>query len=324
MASDKVKITLQELLDDAFGECRVLPQNISAEMLAKGQRALQDMLDALSTHVTPLWARDQQLVALPPLASRIPMPADSIDVITLVRREWRQRHEGPIIDYELGQTVELNGREQIDVIGVMLKSSKTLSYRVEHSQDGGTYTTLYEVRSRPHVKGVMAWYLIEPTIQANYVRITGLEREDMQEIFLGMDPYDTPVERVNHENFHFLPAARTGSPIQFWVDRQADEPVLCVWPKPTSDDTYRALALWRQRHIHELGALYETVEIPRRWKEGITSMLAYRIAMKTPQIDITIVNTLKPLADEMKLQLSADERDPAPVTVNFGIRGYTR
>ena len=53
-------------------------------------------------------------------------------------------------------------------------------------------------------------------------------------------------------------------------------------------------------------------------------MLAYRIALNTPQIDLSVIGQLKPLADEMTVLIAAEERDPAPITVNPGIRGYTR
>lgn len=321
----KVKLTLQEMLDGAFRQCRVLPQNISGEMLENGKVVLQNMFDALPTHVTPLWAQDRQLIAVPSLAREVHLPDDSIDVLSIYWREWRQRHVGPIIDYGTNQTQELDGREEINVVGVMFNRAVTQGFRIETSLDGSNYTLFKDVPAQAFPVDTMMWFEAEPALFVNYVRLVGVARIALKEFYLGMDANDLPVDRVNRESFQTLPPDRKASrPISYWVDRQADEPVVNLWPRFDGTNPFGALHVTRQRHVQELGDLTDFVEIPRRWKEGIIAMLAYRIALNTPQIDITIINSLKPLADEMKEQLSTDERDPAPINISYGISGYTR
>lgn len=317
-------LTLQQILDRAFKQCRVLPQNISGEMIATGTEVLQDMLDALPARAVPLWARDHQLLGLPEKASLIVMPGSSIEVIDMRRREWRQRHTGPLIDYDTKQVMELNGREEIAVIGVMLAYTGSYTFDIETSLDGVEYTTFRSFTSEYFEAGRMAWYEPEPLLSVNYVRLNGIQREWLSELYLGEDPHDVPMDRINQEDFAALPPSRQGPPHQYWIDKQAHEPVIALWPRPDVQSLYQALHVHRQRYVNVADNLRGAIEFPRRWKEAFISMLAYRIALNTPQIDISIIDRLKPLADEMTTLIAADERDPAPISVRMGISGYTR
>jgi hypothetical protein len=130
---------------------------------------------------------------------------------------------------------------------------------------------------------------------------------------------------MNLQDYTSLGQSTTpGRPLQYWLDRQARAPEMRFWPIPDSTTDYSALSLWRQRHIEDVGTMLQELEIPARWEEAIISMLAYRIAFDTPQIDLSIVNMLKPKSDEAELIVRNDERDASPIRFRPNLRGYNR
>ena len=60
---------------------------------------------------------------------------------------------------------------------------------------------------------------------------------------------DLTLNRIGVSTFASIPNKLTeGRPIQMWIDRQRDAPVLNLWPVPDKNDTY-IIAYWRLRRI---------------------------------------------------------------------------
>lgn len=317
------RMTLQQLLDAAFRACRVVPQNVTAEMIENAKVTLQSMLNALPARAVPLWAQDSVLLGLEPGTSRVALPLGSIDVITAKRRSWG-RYEGTL---QLGSTehfVDLGTVLDVGVIGFLpaVTGSRTITLLV--SDDGNVWNTVYAPGALDLARNRMVWREFEPPLTARYVKVTGVTLSEFADLFVGLGATDLDAGRINVHQFMALPPARSGLPLQYWVDRQADGPVMNVWPKPDLTARYYALSVLRQRHIQDVGSMTQTLEIPLRWEESIKLMLAYRIAVDTPQIDLSVVQTLKPLADEATALIASDEMDASPIVISAGIRGYTR
>jgi hypothetical protein len=91
-----------------------------------------------------------------------------------------------------------------------------------------------------------------------------------------------------------------------------NSPEITVWPVPDSTQTY-TLAYWYLRRMDDATSpVSQTIEVPWRFYNAITAMLAYHIALKRPEAQDRI-SMLKDLADEA-VQLACDEdRDRASV-----------
>ncbi len=99
----------------------------------------------------------------------------------------------------------------------------------------------------------------------------------------GSTQMDIAVSRIGMSAYATIPVKNTqGRPVQVWVDRQI-EPELTVWPVP-NDDTY-TLIYWRMRRIQDVGSSGElTYDIPQRFLPCLTAGLAYKLAMKRPEL----------------------------------------
>ncbi len=99
----------------------------------------------------------------------------------------------------------------------------------------------------------------------------------------GTTQMDIAVSRIGMSTYATIPVKNTqGRPVQVWVDRQI-EPQLTVWPVP-NDDTY-TLIYWRVRRIQAVGTSGDlTYDIPQRFLPCLTAGLAYKLAMKRPEL----------------------------------------
>jgi hypothetical protein len=319
----QVTLTLQQLLDAGFRACRMTPQQISAEMLVNAKKCLQRMLNALPARVTPLWARDHQILAFPLNQRAMALPVGTIDVVDLQCRTYQQfskttTNNGSNVTYDLAET------SLIAVLGYMPVTTGSATIVVSTSIDGTTFTTRWSPGAATYTAGVMEWFELEPLIGARYVRITGPILAEIDELFIGGSPSDIEIRRISHDDYVNLPPVSSGPPRQYWIDRKAKMPEIRLWPIPDASTNYSVASLWRQRYIEDVGSMQQELEIPARWEEAIIDMLAYRIAFDTPQVQLDVVNMLKPKAAEALAIIAADERDSAPMRFNINLRGYNK
>jgi hypothetical protein len=101
-----------------------------------------------------------------------------------------------------------------------------------------------------------------------------------------------------------------GMPLQIYIDRQRDAPVLYLWPVPDNTQTY-TLSYWRLRRIQDVGNTgANTIDIPARFLPCLVSGLAYYIAMKRPEVTDRVMFLKEQY--EQQWALAADEdRDKA-------------
>ena len=95
---------------------------------------------------------------------------------------------------------------------------------------------------------------------------------------------DLTLNRIGVSTFATIPNKLTeGRPIQVWIDRQRDAPVLNLWPVPDKNDTY-IIAYWRIRRIQDAGSGVQTADMNYRFLPCLVAGLAYNIALKVPEL----------------------------------------
>lgn len=91
-------------------------------------------------------------------------------------------------------------------------------------------------------------------------------------------------------------------------------PNINIWPIPnqgSSGNPYYTLVYWRMRRVQDAGSGTKTQDIPFRFVECMVAGLAYKMAMKLPNMDPNRLAILKAEYD-MQWQLASDEdRDKA-------------
>lgn len=93
-------------------------------------------------------------------------------------------------------------------------------------------------------------------------------------------------------------------PTEIYIDRQRDAPQVTLWPSPDRGDY--TLVYWVMRRMEDTGAYTNTGDFPFRFYEAMCAGLAYRIAMKKPEV----ANRIPMLKQEYEQQyMFAAEQD---------------
>ena len=119
---------------------------------------------------------------------------------------------------------------------------------------------------------------------------------------------DLTINRISVSTYSSIPNKLSeGRPIQMWVDRRRDAPVLNLWPVPDKTDTY-VLKYWRIRRIQDAGNGTETADVNFRFLPCLVAGLAYNIALKVPEL-MERVPMLKTVYEEAFTLAAAEDRE---------------
>ena len=129
----------------------------------------------------------------------------------------------------------------------------------------------------------------------------------------GSTTTDIAVTRIGMATYATIPVKDTeGRPVQVWVDRQI-VPQITVWPVP-ADASY-SFVYWRLRRIQDSGSSGElTLDIPHRFLPCFISGLAYKIALKRPEVEQRL-DRLKADYEEAWLQASTEDREKVTMRI---------
>ena len=115
---------------------------------------------------------------------------------------------------------------------------------------------------------------------------------------------DINITRISNSTYATIPNKNaTGRPIQVWINRQASQPQINVWPTP-DNDSY-TFTYWRLRRIEDAGTGVATQDIPFRFLPCMVAGLAYYLSLKIPGAEQRI-QMLK-MEYEEQFKLAADE-----------------
>lgn len=190
-------------------------------------------------------------------------------------------------------------------------------------------SNLYLLMSEMANKGYQLWALDYVTVpfvlgQGAYFLPAGTV-DVLQANYRYTDGREVPLTRISQDDYNNLPNKTfAGRPVQYWLDRQRDAPVLRVWPTPGTAAAVDSMLISRQRHLMDVGELTDDLDIPQRWLNAVISDLAWRIGMEAPEIDAALIGELKQVANEAVIIAQNAERDQSPMRISPRIRAYTR
>jgi hypothetical protein len=214
---------------------------------------------------------------------------------------------------------------QVTTIGIEWSGAST-GYALETSNDGTTWTIL-ATESNPNVTaGVVTWVDVQGSLATSYFRVRATSGNlNQAQVVLANTPNEIPMARLNRDDYVNLPnKAFQGRPLQFWCDRQLNNPVLNLWPVPSAQFVTAQVVVWVKRYIMDVGTMTQEIEIPQRWYDAIVYLLSSRVAEETPSVDPQMIAILDQKAQRALLEAENEERDDSPIYMTPNIAVYTR
>lgn len=341
-------IDVQGLIDHAIRRCGVIAEQITSEIQEIARENAYMMLSAWANRGIPLWCLDDIVVGFQADQYIYTLPVGTVDVTTVNYRMPVVANSGTItastgtVASATDQNVSTfmqqsapNGTVTLDSgsgltqyitsIGILPYGNATYSLVLEWSTDGSTWNTLYTVGSASYTDMVWAYWNIDPGQNCRYYRIreAGGATLALREVQFIAGVREISMGRLNVDDYSQLPSKNftTMLPPTFWFAKRLT-PQIYVWGVPNS--AFNQMAVWRQRHIQDVGALTNTLEVPQRWLQAVRDSLAWECLPEIPKADMTRAELLKTAAEASYREASDADRDKSPIYLSPNISYYTR
>lgn len=148
--------------------------------------------------------------------------------------------------------------------------------------------------------------------QGTYSFAVAANTVDILEMVLRRDNIDVSMARVGREDYlNVHQKDLQGRPHLFWLDRQVAAPVLYLWNSP--ENSTDQIIYNRLISNQDVGNPANTLNLPIRWHEAVTAMLAARLAEKyAPERETSFIAKANLALDTARM----GDRDRSPMTIN--------
>lgn len=338
----------RKVLDRSFGRCKIAPEEISGEYLDIARDLLYLTLSTLASKGIALWAIQRLVLPLYQGVQNVPAPSSVVDVLnanlrTVTRLQGTNTASSGIaanafdgdLDTICAQTA-LGGHITVEfisltrplVFGIFPKAFGLWGITIQTSLDGTTWSDVYtnpELEVTPD-----QWFWVDvqgvPEAGVNFVRLQADSETtlDVAEFVVANNPQEIPIAKINRDDYANLPDKWfLGRPVQFWYDKQIDEPQLVIWPAPWKQFTFAQLVLYVQNYIQDVGSLSQSLQIPQRWFLAVVADLSRLLNMEIPKARGD-QNMLDIEAERLLAIAWASETDSSPTYLRPRIWSYTR
>jgi len=321
------QFTTRQVIDHAFRRCRLGAQQITSEMIDVANDQLYLILANLANRGVQLWCIEKIIMPLYEGNSAVALPVGTVDVLNTNLRTLTQV-TGTELTTATTFTMSVAGGATVTTVGI-LWSAASVPFVVEQSVDGISWTAIptYEETNAPtQGAGEWLWVDFDATTTNNYFRVRATSGTlSATDVYFGNTPTEIPIARLNRDDYTALPNKYfLGRPLQFWFDRQIDQPVMRLWPAPNAQATTQQIVLWRHRYIQDVGTMTQELDVPQRWFDAIVALLASKLAEETPEVDAGLMPILEAKAEKALAQAENEERDNSPIYWTPNLSMYTR
>jgi hypothetical protein len=292
-------------------------------MIAVANEALYLILSAMANRGIQLWCIDKEILPLYEAVSEVPLPVGTVDILnanfrTLTELTGTETSNSTTVSVDFGQDT------QVTNIGVLF-SGASVGYTVQTSPDGTNWTTVLTVANPNLTAGQWNWVDLQGTLAQQYCRVVGSGTLNQADVFFGNTPTEIPIARINRDDYSNLPNKTSqGRPLQYWLNRQREYPIMNVWQVPNGDFTFAQIVCYIKRYIMDVGTMTQEIEVPQRWYDAIVYCLAAKLAEELPSVDPQML----PILDQKMLralkEAEDEERDNSPIYFTPNIAIYTR
>ena len=321
------QFTTRQVIDHAFRRCRLGAQQITSEMIDVANDQLYLILSNLANRGVQLWCIEKLIMPLYEGNGAVTLPLGTVDVLNTNLRTL-QEVTGTETTSSTTVTMVVSGGTTLTTVGI-LWSAAAVPFVVEQSVDGVTWTSVptEESTTAPtQTAGQWLWVDFNATTTNNYFRVRATSGTlSATDVYFGNTPTEIPIARLNRDDYTALPNKFfLGRPLQFWFDRQLNQPIMHLWPVPNAAAETQQIVLWRHRYIQDVGTMVQELDVPQRWFDAIVAMLASKLAEETPEVDMQLMPILEAKADKALAEAENEERDNSPIYWQPQISMYTR
>jgi hypothetical protein len=312
------------VIDNAFRRCKLTAEQITSEYVDIANDQLYLFLSDLANQGAPLWCIEKQIYPLYTGVGDVTTTDGTVDILNANLR-YLQEVTGTNFDTSTERKVYFSSPAFVTSVGIFWAAA-SVPLIFERSDDDITWV---EVQSETPVAvaGEKTWYDLDSSVASVYFRVratSGTLSFDM--IYLGNTPTQIPLARMNRDDYTNLPNLffQSNRPLQYWFDRQVNNPIMHLWPVPNDGAATYQIVLWRQRYIMDVGTMTQELEIPQRWFLAVQSMLAHQMSMEMPGIPVDRITYLEGQATKYLYDAEQEERDKSPIYYAPNISVYTR
>lgn len=316
----------RKVIDHAYRRCRIPPEGISSEQISFALDSLYLILSMLANRGLQLWCIESYLMPLYQAQGLMTLPNGVVDILNTNLRtvEVLNTTSTNTTTSTTYQTL-FSTATQVTTVGIEWSGAST-GYALETSPDSATWTTVATVANPNAVANEVTWVDIQGSLATLYFRVRATTGTlNQTQVLLANTPNEIPMARLNRDDYVNLPnKAFEGRPLQFWVDRLLNNPVLYLWPVPSAQFVTAQVVVWVKRYIMDVGTMTQEIEVPQRWYDAIVYVLAARLAEETPSVDPQMIAILDQKAQRSLLEAENEERDDSPIYLTPNIAVYTR
>jgi hypothetical protein len=314
----------RRVIDNAIRRCKLSAQQITAEYIDIANDQLYLFLSDLANQGAPLWCIEKQIYPLYDGVGDITMTDGTVDILNSNFR-WLQQVTGTNVDTSTTRTVTFTSDIFVANVGIYWTAA-AVPIALERSDDGAIWTTI-QTETPTATAGQWTWFDLDSSVAARYFRVRATSGTlSFSQIYLANTPTEIPLARMNRDDYTNLPnkAFQSDRPLQYWFDRQVNNPIMHMWPVPNEAATVCQIVVWRQRYIMDVGTMTQDVEVPQRLLEAIVSGLAAKMALELVEVDVSLIPILDQKAAIALNIAQMEERDNSPMMIAPNISPYTR
>jgi hypothetical protein len=350
-------INVQKLIDHGARRCGKLAEELTSEQVMSAKESLFFLLSNLINIGIQYWAIDKKVYGLNANKYIYQLPLGGNDVLNALYRTMNRpgpnstggyaSSAGGVVANAFDSNTDTfcqqnaaNGNISIDYgtsnsiyagsIGILPYvsggGSATWSIIYEYSVDGVTWRTLDDLGSVVVTDNEWIWTDIDPGQSVQFYRVRAYNGTTLalREFYVGNNSREVTMARLNRDDYTNLPNKNftANQPYQFWFNRTIPQSEIYMWPVPSNP--FVQMVVWYSRQIMDVGDLHGELEIPQRWYEAVVMMLAHRMSLELPQVDLGRVQYLEAQAEKYLNLAEAEERDKSPVYFAPNISVYTR
>jgi hypothetical protein len=346
-------IQVQTLIDHGARRCGKLAEELTSEQVLSARESLFFLLSNLINIGIQYWAIDKKVYGLQANNYIYKLPLGGNDVLQALYRNMNRptpnstggyaSSAGGIVGNAFDTNIDTlctqtsaNGAITVDYgtsnpcyigsIGILPGVSASIDCILEYSADGIVWKTLYDPGVEVWVDGEWIWYDINPGQNVQFYRIRARNGSilSLREFYLGNNSTEITMARLNRDDYTNLPNKNftANQPFQYWFNRTIPQSEIYLWPVPSNN--FVQMTVWYSRQIMDVGDLYGELEVPQRWFEAVIFMLAHRMSLELPAVDVARIQYLEGQAEKYLNLAEAEERDKSPIYFAPNISVYTR
>ena len=313
----------RRVIENAARRCKLPAQSLSSEHIDIANDQLFLLLSELSNRGIQLWTIEKQIYPLYNGVGYITTDLGTVDILNSNLRTLQQV-TGINVTTSTYREVDFTSATTVSTVGIKW-SATAVPISLQRSDDGAVWTTV-QTETPSATAGEWTWYDLDSAVSARYFRILATSGTlSFERIHLGNTPTEIPLARLNRDDYTNLPnkVFTSNRPLQFWFDRQVNQPVMTLWPIPNAEAEVSQVVIWRQRYIMDVGTMTQEIEVPQRWYEAIVALLAARLAAEYVEVDPALIDPLDQRAEKALYIAQQEERDNSPMMISPNISMYT-